>query len=982
MEGPNNNAESRTYRGSASMQRSMPLLTEDSISQLERAVRERIWMDVAKFQGQPQYKHSTDYEDSQSQPSASHSQAFMADGLHGKPRTQLCNFIPHGPSSSNSNLPSCNLVPPFSRPSREHETSSNDRGLSQTFEANQFPAYQNDDAHWKASRQSSFQICPPGFGNVAKAVDTSPLPAHGSLMKKSVSLSALDRIVSSGITANTRPSSIDWTEMPFNKLGVSFPGTGVQHSMPRSGSVGSVGAEEFSVERIPSVTTSAGQESAMMSSPSTDIFTCDFSQLERSPSTEEFGRLSFVGTSDIGNVMNESGCQLPTMRTSPSNYMFKDFASLRKSCSDENLRRLSSSVRRSDSTLLPQQPRKLRTILEVCSDDETSLEGQESMMRSPGSSVSSQRFLLNKRFIDENFRGFSVKNMLFSQEPEQLRTIPKLTTDGAVLEPDLMEPQKLHAFDHKHSASCTSSSLAEKPVVYPGTAQELGFNTPQGLPLGSHDITELFARVRQKRLELQELEKTLLSHVAELYQSHPRVSEMYRSMPVHTNTLQPETCGAVCRYDALGKCNKGNTCSFLHLQENATTDSIMSASSTYNPRLSNYSSFFDIRQMGWTDADLRHCHLDAKTMSMDSHHQKPLVEISRTLSPKLEATSSLQSLDCGQGIIKNLDDYQGQYMCIAAKDPHLSRTLQAKLVQGNPKDVEKIFEEIMKGDVVELAMDPYANYLVQKLLEVSSSVQYKSMLQAFLKDDSLVNMSLNVHGTRVVQKVIARLAETPNQRRLMISSLHQDTVKLSKDPSGSHVVQKCLQHLRHEDCLQLMYDTIISSSEEIATDRYGCLVLQHCLEFGSRPQTQQLVDAISASAVALSLHPFGNYVVQHVFRLDLAWASKAVIFKLKGKFAELAVQKCSSNVVEKCLKVADEEDQAGIVKELMEPSVFHMLLDHPFANYVIQSALEVTQGSLHTSLVQAILPRVPELRNSTYGRRILSCSHLANSPSL
>ena len=50
------------------------------------------------------------------------------------------------------------------------------------------------------------------------------------------------------------------------------------------------------------------------------------------------------------------------------------------------------------------------------------------------------------------------------------------------------------------------------------------------------------------------------------------------------------------------------------------------------------------------------------------------------------------------------------------------------------------------------------------------------------------------------------------------------------------------------------------------------------------------------------------------------------------------MQKCSSNVVEKCLKEAREPKRAKIIHELInEPKLPHILVDQ-FGNYVIQTA--------------------------------------------
>lgn len=52
--------------------------------------------------------------------------------------------------------------------------------------------------------------------------------------------------------------------------------------------------------------------------------------------------------------------------------------------------------------------------------------------------------------------------------------------------------------------------------------------------------------------------------------------------------------------------------------------------------------------------------------------------------------------------------------------------------------------------------DPFGNYLCQKLLEYASDEQRNLICDSVASD--LVNISLNMHGTRAVQKMIDFLA--------------------------------------------------------------------------------------------------------------------------------------------------------------------------------------------------------------------------------
>ena len=140
-------------------------------------------------------------------------------------------------------------------------------------------------------------------------------------------------------------------------------------------------------------------------------------------------------------------------------------------------------------------------------------------------------------------------------------------------------------------------------------------------------------------------------------------------------------------------------------------------------------------------------------------------------------------------------------------------------------------------------------------------------------------------------------------------------------------------------------------------------------------QRNNLISRIAQSALVLSQDPFGNYVVQYVLELGDPESATSVMAQLKGSYAELSTQKFSSNVVEKCLKLKDPhvlDDQEKIVVEIMESPSLGRLLQDPYANYVVQSALGVSNGDLHTELVEQIRPHLNALKGTPHGKRIMA----------
>jgi hypothetical protein len=152
--------------------------------------------------------------------------------------------------------------------------------------------------------------------------------------------------------------------------------------------------------------------------------------------------------------------------------------------------------------------------------------------------------------------------------------------------------------------------------------------------------------------------------------------------------------------------------------------------------------------------------------------------------------------------------------------------------------------------------DPFGNYLCQKLLEYASDEQRNLICESVAQD--LVNISLNMHGTRAVQKMIDFLS-TRRQIHSIIVALSLHVVVLIKDLNGNHVIQKCLNKLAPEDN-QFIYNAVAANCVEVATHRHGCCVLQRCVDHASDAQRVQLVNEITYNALTLVQDPYGNYV--------------------------------------------------------------------------------------------------------------------------
>ena len=121
----------------------------------------------------------------------------------------------------------------------------------------------------------------------------------------------------------------------------------------------------------------------------------------------------------------------------------------------------------------------------------------------------------------------------------------------------------------------------------------------------------------------------------------------------------------------------------------------------------------------------------------------------------------------------------------------------------------------------ELMIDPFGNYLCQKLMEVCGSAKLREVVEIVL--DFIVPIALNPYGTRAIQTLI----EVSHNTHFIIpitSTLQDHVVLLIKDINGNHVIQRCLNVL-HPPHDEFIYKAACSNVIEIATHRHGCCVL-------------------------------------------------------------------------------------------------------------------------------------------------------------
>ena len=337
-----------------------------------------------------------------------------------------------------------------------------------------------------------------------------------------------------------------------------------------------------------------------------------------------------------------------------------------------------------------------------------------------------------------------------------------------------------------------------------------------------------------------------------------------------------------------------------------------------------------------------------------------------------------------------LDSLLGQVRRLS-RDQVGCRLVQQALDEEGPMAASLVLQEGLPfwGEAM---VDPFGNYLFQKILEKVTPDERVMLVKSV--SSRLVNASLNLHGTRSVQKVVELCAQDEDNGVLtqnndgqsscdiLMEALTPAAARLCIDSHGNHVIQRIILKLGPKYS-EFVFDAVATSVGDVARHRHGCCVIQRCLDSPPSDARSNLVRRIVEKSLELMQDAYGNYVVQYVLDVCSDEDVQAVCESVVGKVNLLAIQKFSSNVMEKCLERCSERVKEKYMDEMSDPERVRELMMDPFGNYVVQRALSVATHSQAIRLVEAMRPHLVAtqtgngqrnggVRNTAGGRRIIA----------
>ncbi|KAJ4723738.1 pumilio-like 12-like isoform X1 [Melia azedarach] len=306
---------------------------------------------------------------------------------------------------------------------------------------------------------------------------------------------------------------------------------------------------------------------------------------------------------------------------------------------------------------------------------------------------------------------------------------------------------------------------------------------------------------------------------------------------------------------------------------------------------------------------------------------------------------------------------------LMAQDQEGSQYLKEKLFSGDSRFTSKIFQAVYRFPF-QLMCHQYGRFVFGKLIESCSDHQLTQItLKITSHDREFLDASIDRLGSASIKKMIRVLAKEPLISYVM-SILNRLFKFIMVNKFGSSIIIQCLES-RYSRENVLIYQAALEHCLTLACHEQGCIYLNNFIDEMIGPRRRQILHLICMNSPNLSADIFGNYVLQHVLKLENLDLIKKIRYAMTGHYIDLSMQKGGSFVVQQCLKY--EEMVQYIVEEFLNSNRIFQVANDRYGNYVIQTALEetmrVNRFNLHYRLIMKLQPHSAALQFG-YGKNI------------
>jgi hypothetical protein len=193
-------------------------------------------------------------------------------------------------------------------------------------------------------------------------------------------------------------------------------------------------------------------------------------------------------------------------------------------------------------------------------------------------------------------------------------------------------------------------------------------------------------------------------------------------------------------------------------------------------------------------------------------------------------------------------------------------------------------------------------------------------------------------GSRIIQKVLPQTS--PYLISLIYQEIDQFIPHLMIDSYANYFCQKFFSILNEVDRIKFLCK-LKENFVEIGNSKVGTYPLQSIIDqLHSEPEKKIIIEAVKDKVLFLSLNAQGTHVIEKMLNLFEEWRLPHVYETIIKNFLFLTNNSNGLCVIKKIIARAQTSESQIMIRNILSDNAL-VLVQNPYGNYAIQSALEV-----------------------------------------
>ena len=196
--------------------------------------------------------------------------------------------------------------------------------------------------------------------------------------------------------------------------------------------------------------------------------------------------------------------------------------------------------------------------------------------------------------------------------------------------------------------------------------------------------------------------------------------------------------------------------------------------------------------------------------------------------------------------------------------------------------------------------------------------------------------------------------------------------ELSIDENANHIIQKFIIYIP-SPLNNFIYYEICQNFLLISITKYGCCVIQKCLNNGTNEQREKLVYLVLQNTYFLIKNQFGNYIYQCILFLKDDNINMKMVNIIFPHIIPLCKEKYSSNVIEKLFDIQNEKIVNYLINYICssQKRIIDLITDK-YGNYIIQKILSVCNNrEIFIGILGIIAKNINEIKSTSFGKKLI-----------